>query len=379
MRKYLWIILAALFVSVGTSNANADSYTDTFRCTGTCDSIPIAISNLGGFPSPTIDVLWEGFEFDLTFNNPGEAAGDTYVWDGFLDDFQPLPGNPTYPVNLIFVITDTSTGDSARGMVSTAFEGAVVPEVVDAGTLVITPTPEPGSASLMLVGLGLIGLLLGVLNSVVPMRNLKMRKYLWIITLLLLAPCARADAYLATSGFYQPIGDPGSYSIFLSGDGFTATGFIVAGPMCAPTIFRPGQAITGCHSDWVRGFITIIHNGVEEGVAYGSDLMSFFSQADMFLSGATQATLSEPARFGLPAGCSQGLFPDCTFTYLVVPVDGTLTMSLTQDTSSGDYEITSEVYTFSTPESGTLGLVLLGIGSVLVMRRRIARGLPQVT
>jgi hypothetical protein len=107
--------------------------------------------------------------------------------------------------------------------------------------------------------------------------------------------------------------------------------------------------------------------------------MSNISQADMFLSGATQATLSEPARFGLPPGCSQGIFPDCSFTFIGIPGDVTLTMSLTLDPFSGGYDVTSEVYTFSTPEPGTLGLVLLGIGLVLVMRKRIALSLPQAT
>ena len=54
-------------------------------------------------------------------------------------------------------------------------------------------------------------------------------------------------------------------------------------------------------------------------------------------------------------------------------------MSLTKDPFSGFYDVTSEVYTFTTPEPGTFGLVLLGIGLVLVMRKRIDRSLPQVT
>jgi hypothetical protein len=206
-----------------------------------------------------------------------------------------------------------------------------------------------------------------------------MRKYLWIIVFLIFTPCARADTYLVSSGYFQPIGGTGGDNIFLSGDGFTATGNISVGaPNCFPYNFRAGQAITGCLSQFVGGVITVVHNGVEEQVQYGFDLMAFVSQADMFLSGATQATLSEPALFGLPAGCVDEVhFPNCTPTFLEFPSDTTLTMSLTQDTVLWGYDVTSEVYTFGTPEPSTFGLVLLGIGSVLVVRKRVARGLPQ--
>jgi hypothetical protein len=207
-----------------------------------------------------------------------------------------------------------------------------------------------------------------------------MRKYLWIIAFLTFAPSARADTYQVTSGYFQPIGGTGN-NIFLSGDGFTATGNIRIGPEnCFPYNFLAGQPITGCPHNFVGGFITIVHNGVEETVGYGYNLQVGTSQADMFLSGATQATLSEPAVFGSLQGCvNEGYFPQCAPTILEFPGATTLTMSLTQDTFYGGYDVTSEVYTFSAPEPGTFGLVLLGIGLVLVMRKRIARSLPQAT
>jgi hypothetical protein len=152
------MMLAVLFVSIGASNAHADSYTVTFQCTGTCDSIPIATNNPISFPSSTIDVLWEGIGFHLTFSNPGDVASDSYVWYGFLDDYQIIPG--TYPVTLIFIIVDSNTGNTARDEVNTAFEGTVRPEVVDTGTVVITP--EPSSLVSMLAGVGLVFLMRAV-------------------------------------------------------------------------------------------------------------------------------------------------------------------------------------------------------------------------
>jgi hypothetical protein len=41
---------------------------------------------------------------------------------------------------------------------------------------------------------------------------------------------------------------------------------------------------------------------------------------------------------------------------------GLLTISLTQDALWGGYDVRSEKYTFNVAESGTLGLILVGIG-----------------
>jgi hypothetical protein len=152
------MVLAVLFVSIGASNAHADSYTVTFQCTGTCTApaLPVAANNPISFPSPTIDVLWEGQSFNLTVQNG--LAGGTYIWDGFLDDYQPFPGNPTYPVTLIFVIFDPNDPSvGAMDQVHTSFEGNVTAEVVDTGTMTV---PEPSSVVFMLIGVSMLGLLL---------------------------------------------------------------------------------------------------------------------------------------------------------------------------------------------------------------------------
>jgi hypothetical protein len=39
--------------------------------------------------------------------------------------------------------------------------------------------------------------------------------------------------------------------------------------------------------------------------------------------------------------------------------------------------VCTEFSPLTTPEPGTVGLTMLGIGLVLVMRKRFARGLPQ--
>jgi hypothetical protein len=164
MRKSLWIILAVLLISIGASNVKADSYTVTFQCTGTCDSIPIATNNPVSFPFPTIDVKWEGIDFVLTFYNPIQVS-HTYVWMGNLNDYQPFPGNPTYPVDLVFSIGDPTTGFGALSIVNTVFEGPLRGEVADTGTVVFTPTPEPGSAAVMLIGVALLGFLMFLRSS----------------------------------------------------------------------------------------------------------------------------------------------------------------------------------------------------------------------
>ena len=165
MRKSFWIILTSLFVSIGASDAKADSSTVTFQCTGTCDSIPIATNNPVSLPFPTIDVTWEGIDFVLTFYNP-IVTSDTYVWTGNLNDYKNLPGN-TYPVDLVFGAGDSTTGFGALSIVNTVFEGSVPRgEVADTGTVVFTP--EPGSLALMLAGFGLVFMMHKVMGHRLP-------------------------------------------------------------------------------------------------------------------------------------------------------------------------------------------------------------------
>jgi hypothetical protein len=126
--------------------------------------------------------------------------------------------------------------------------------------------------------------------------------------------------------------------------------------------------------------MTVSMNGTTELVSFGANFLVEITQAPMFLSGPTQATLTEPATIVGLAGCTApAFFPPCPDTTFVFPGDVMLTVSLTLDPTTGNYHVTNEEYTITAPEPGAFGLVLLGIGLVLVMRKRIARGLPQVT
>jgi hypothetical protein len=104
----------------------------------------------------------------------------------------------------------------------------------------------------------------------------------------------------------------------------------------------------------------------------------------MFLSGATQATLTEPATLGgvffgclgntVPCGLG---FPGEPFSISIGSSGNTeLSVSLTLN-SNGDYEVANSVYTIITPEPGTDVLLLSGVGLLfgLMMRKRIAHGL----
>jgi hypothetical protein len=99
----------------------------------------------------------------------------------------------------------------------------------------------------------------------------------------------------------------------------------------------------------------------------------------MFLSGATQATLTEPAFLsGVFYGCL-GNVPPCGGSTpgepFTISTDGSMefSISLTQ-IPGGGYEVTNEVYTIITPEPGTEVLLLSGVGLLfgLMMRKRIA-------
>jgi hypothetical protein len=198
-----------------------------------------------------------------------------------------------------------------------------------------------------------------------------------ILALLTLGPCVRADTFVVTSGYFQPIGAPGD-NLFLAGDGFTAIGFIQLAPIGCHGEFLPGQPITGCVNDWITGVVNVTTSaGVVEQVEYGYDFLLDFSQADITLSGPTSATLVETASMSNINGCINVAFaPNCTPVDLIMPENMLLTINLVQiqdDQSpfAGGYEVTSEKYTISTPEPGMIVLVGIGLAG-LALRRRFA-------
>jgi hypothetical protein len=218
-----------------------------------------------------------------------------------------------------------------------------------------------------------------------------MRKYLWVIAFLVFVPCARADTYLVTSGFFQPVGATG-FNTFFSGPGFTATGNLYY-PGCQ-SIIGMGQRIFGCLSlvDFDRGILTLVTSAGSQLIGFGNfegnDLGNIaIAQNPMFLSGATQATLSEPATMGPFIGCPSPdsacheLFVGPLTTYFDIVGHVQFSTSLTQDPVPGiGYDVTSMTYTITTPEPGTDVLLLSGgLLFGLMMRKRIAKGLQQAT
>ena len=205
-----------------------------------------------------------------------------------------------------------------------------------------------------------------------------MKQAAWaFLVLLILAPCVKADTFVVTSGFYQPIGASGD-NIFLSGDGFTASGFLQIAPFGCRGDFAPGQPITGCESNWITGIVTVTtSDGVVIPITYDYNFFMYISQDDMSLSGATQATLTETAEWGGFTGCINAIFmPDCPYESLLFSNDiVTLTMQLQQIQDpfqlAGGYNVVSERYDIvdsavSIPEPNSLLLLGLGFASLAI-------------
>jgi hypothetical protein len=147
-RNSKWIILAVLLVAIGTPNAQADSYTPTFTCTGTCVSLPTAPGVT--FPSPTsMQVSWDGLQFDIPFLSPS-APADSYEWLGTFEVANPCPIEDC----TVFVINDETTGQTFFDVASQLF---LLPGL-EGGTLSFArvATPEPPSPVLVLPGIGLL-------------------------------------------------------------------------------------------------------------------------------------------------------------------------------------------------------------------------------
>jgi hypothetical protein len=131
-----------------------------------------------------------------------------------------------------------------------------------------------------------------------------MRKILWILAFLVFVPRAKADTFVATSGFVSLSGDGGVITlsgVAPSGAAFTATGGM--GIQCQ-TSFNSGDPIYPCGyifdgngGDTYLGILTVTVNKASSKYYIGP-FESYplpFDAVLMYLSGATQATLSEPA------------------------------------------------------------------------------------
>jgi PEP-CTERM motif-containing protein len=160
MRKLLWIVLAAIIVGIGASNAHANTlYTPTFTCTqvGGCTSVPTAPDV--SFPSPTIiNETWDGF-FNFGGGNilPSPSSPtDTFTWTNSVTTCVGCGLNGETIEIAGFSVVDATINVNSLD----AIDGVTGPLVSDSGTLTFTPvataTPEPSSVALMLAGVGLV-------------------------------------------------------------------------------------------------------------------------------------------------------------------------------------------------------------------------------
>jgi hypothetical protein len=227
-----------------------------------------------------------------------------------------------------------------------------------------------------------------------------MRKILWIIAFLVFVPCAKADTldFIVTSGVITLPGGPVTLlGVTSSGDAFTATGSIMM-DTCEAT-YHSGEAITACPSGgspiYFNSVLAITGvDGVESvDLGDGRDFALSITTSPIYLSGATQATLSEPAEISGLVGCygdapapPNGQLEPCFFLDVInavfeIPGPVVWTVNLVGGAEVG-YEATSEELTITAPEPRTGSLVMIGLGLLglaMATRNRLARDLPQVS
>jgi hypothetical protein len=161
-----WVVLAVLLVAIGAPNAQADSYTPTFTCTGTCVSLPTAPGVT--FPSPTtIQVTWNGFLFDIPIVNPLPPPlspplplplpTDSYEWSATVETCSQCAITGFVAV-IGIVDLDIATSPTSHQEYGDFIENVSGPSVLDSGTLSFASvaTPEPNSVALVLPGVGLL-------------------------------------------------------------------------------------------------------------------------------------------------------------------------------------------------------------------------------
>jgi hypothetical protein len=188
-----------------------------------------------------------------------------------------------------------------------------------------------------------------------------MRKSLWIIPILLLflaisALCAGADTITFTGAPPGPLTPTGSFAYNTTTNLFTS--------------------------------FVVVWNGITFDLSGSANSPQIFGAGPACLAGATGA----PAALALLTNCGAEAFWEAledttgfaqfTFAAGVSPSHPFIDISNTQTaspppsvgfTDGGTYQVSA------VPEPGTFSLMLIGVGLVLVMRKRIAQGLPQAT
>jgi PEP-CTERM motif len=139
--KTIGAVLCLVFaLSFAVPNAHADSYSATF--TGGPTALDVT------FPSPTLDITWQGFAFSITLPS-SSLFTDLYSWGS-----SRACANGICVARMdIFDSTHPSDTFSNSVSVPTSFS-------TSAGFLTFTPvataTPEPSSVALLLSGVGLV-------------------------------------------------------------------------------------------------------------------------------------------------------------------------------------------------------------------------------
>lgn len=151
MRKAFWIIPVALFMAVAASFAHADTFSGSFDCvTGCTNPIPTSDSTFTSDPSSQWEITFVYSEFSIA---APENISSTFLTDEWTYNIYWIPF-----FNLEFLtLYDQSAAASYPTIASNYFETPFN----QSGTINftdLTPTPEPATGGLILVGTVMIGL-----------------------------------------------------------------------------------------------------------------------------------------------------------------------------------------------------------------------------
>lgn len=207
--------------------------------------------------------------------------------------------------------------------------------------------------------------------------NIMMKKSLFaIVAALFVAVPAQATSLQVTSGLIVREGTFWQWSLF--GDGFWATG---SSNLACSSWSSAGSPINTCTgTDYFVGKGTGVVNGVSLSSLYFDSIVGI-SAPPMYLSGQTQATLTQQVSYsngfyscaGLPAPCGTG-----NYMFSLEGTVGLLTIDLLQN-AAGGYDTLHEIFTIGTPIATPepLTLPLLSLGAIALGWRRRRSSSPR--